>query len=207
MPRGRHAVRADRRVGPGRLAVPVLAALVLLGSARTWAYWTDAATVTGGALTAGTMDLQVNGEAVGVGTDLTVATLTTDDLTPGEAQAFALTVGNVGAPDLTWTATATRAASPTWTYSGDPLRVTLHAGTPLDDAAYPRVDTCSGAALGPAVVISAASDALTLNSQPLAAGDSSAVCVLVAMISTADNANQGATGALRMTFDGVQVIP
>ncbi|WP_181642620.1 SipW-dependent-type signal peptide-containing protein [Nocardioides massiliensis] len=185
----------------------ILGVLAGTGVAGAWAYWTDTATVRSGPIRAGSMDLRVNGEAVGTGTSVTVAAIATNDLTPGEAQAFALTISNVGTPDLKWTATATRAATPAWGYSGDPLLVTLHRGAPVDDASYPRVDSCTHPAMGSVVAVTAGSSLLTAGPQLLTAGQSEVVCVLIAMDDTAGNANQGASGAVALTFDAVQVTP
>ncbi|CAB4719081.1 unannotated protein [freshwater metagenome] len=183
----------------------MVAALVGFGSAGTYAYWSDTGVLTGGALASGTMDLRLDAGAVGLGTGYAKATIAVADLTPGEARSFDLSISNVGNPPFTWTATATRGASPTWTYLLDPVSVQVYAGTAVAGSGYPRVDSCSGAALGTAVTLTAASTSAITTAQTLAAGASQSVCLLVRFASSADNSNQGRTGSLSMTFSAAQV--
>lgn len=209
---GRHAAerpsRGARRAVPTRRRPPVktvlVAALLLgAGSTGTYAYWNDTATVTGGELQSGSMDLQVDGGAVGTGTNVTVGSIATSDLTPTEYQAFDLSLANVGTPDFTWTARAQRGS--TWTYVGDPLTVQLFEGSAVDDPTYPRLDTCHGPALGVEQTLSTAGEALTVTSVTLVAGGTAPVCVRIGMKADADNTNQGKAGTVELRFEATQV--
>lgn len=201
---GRRAARARRR--PPVKTVLVAALLLGAGSTGTYAYWSDSATVTGGELQSGSMDLQINGGAVGTGTDVTVGSIATSDLTPSEYQAFDLSLANVGTPDFTWTAAVQRVDT-TWSYVDDPLTVQLFTGSVEEDPDYPRIDACvGGSPLGPEETVLTTAASLTTSPVTLASGGTDSLCVLVGMKSSADNANQGKTGTIELHFDAHQVI-
>ncbi|NYJ01600.1 putative ribosomally synthesized peptide with SipW-like signal peptide [Nocardioides thalensis] len=212
----RHAA-PRRRVwfGSGRTrAVLSLGVVLALGVAGTTAYWTDTAAVSTGPVTSGAMDLQVAQTtagpwgAVGTGTAFSASHVTVPNLTPSEAYAFPLAVRNVGQADFTYTATVTQGGSPAWTFVGTPIQVQLYAGSPVTvDTTYPVQQTCGGTALTASpVTVTAGSTIVTSAARRVDAGATDAqLCVLVSMVSTADNANQGRQGQLRFDLSATQV--
>lgn len=186
-------------------AVLSLGLLVGFGSLSTFAYWTDTATISGGTLQSGSMDMQfdTNG-AVGIGTNYSRNNISWSGLAPGERKSFALTVRNVGNPVFTYSATGTRGTSPAWTFTGTPITVQLFTGTPVPDTTYPQVDGCSGASIGEAQPIDATSKNLITTPRDLAGGGSEALCVVVGIASNADNANQSKTGSVALNFTANQ---
>lgn len=211
---GRHAAprSAPRWFGRGRTrAILSLGVVAALGVTGTSAYWTDEAVVSGGSISSGSMDLQVSADgttwtAVGIGTPGTAGHITVSNLTPSEAYAYPLRVRNVGDADFTYSATVTRGSSPAWTFVGDPVTVRVYAGSPVTtDTTYPIQQTCGGTALTAAVTVTASSTTV-VPSRPVGAGATDAqLCVLVTLASTADNANQGKQGQLRLDFTAQQV--
>jgi predicted ribosomally synthesized peptide with SipW-like signal peptide len=200
--------------GRGRTrALLSLGTLLALGAVGTAAAWTDTAQVDAGAIASGSMDLQVAQTTAGpwsaVGTDAAYAAthVTISNLTPSEAYAFPLAVRNVGAADFTYTATVRQGASPAWSFVGDPITVQLFAGTAnTTDATYPVQQACGGTALAPAatVVVGATTVVTTPRRVNKGASDSQ-LCLLVTMVTSADNANQGKQGQLRLDLTATQV--
>lgn len=204
---GRRHPRARRRL----VAVGLLAAGVLIGTngAGTLAFWTDESIVTSAPIQSGTMDLQfdTNG-AIGLATPYAKADVTWNNLTPGEHKAFNLTVKNVGNPTFTYTATVTRAASPTWSYVGTPVTVQFFAGSRTAlDTTYPQQETCTGAALGPAQAVDGTAKSVLTAAQTILGGGQQDVCMVVGIDPAATNNNQGKTGALAFSFAATQVVP
>ncbi|MVA74720.1 hypothetical protein GC722_01525 [Auraticoccus sp. F435] len=210
----RRAVEQTRR--PRSLWRPVLAlaaAVVLgVGGASSYAYWQDTAQVTTGQITAGTLDLQLDsGGAVGTGTAYTKTSIAASNLYPGERLAFPLTVRNVGGVPVRYSATVTRAASQPWTYDATAITLQVYAGpTTAAGTSYPRTGSCGGTALHSSAVAVAPSggpQALFSARGPLGGGAEEPLCLLVAMPSTAANANQGKTGTLQLDLTAEQVVP
>lgn len=206
--------RGRRRwFGRGRTrALLSLGVLACLGVTATSAYWTDTATLDAGTVSSGTMDLQLQlprstsvWEYVGPGGTLTDTTLAISNLTPGESQAFNLAARNVGNPPLGYTATVAQAG--TWTYVNTPITVRFYAAAAAratNISTYPRTGTCTGTALGTAAVTVAPAAATVIPARTLASGASEQLCLVVAMVTTAANENQGKTGSLALAFTATQ---
>ncbi|GAA3542121.1 SipW-dependent-type signal peptide-containing protein [Nocardioides daeguensis] len=213
--RARHRRSAWRSwLGRGRTrALLSLGILLAFGAVGTSAYWTDTATVTGSTITSGSMDLQVAQTTAGpwgaVGTDTAYSAshITISDLTPSEAYAFPLAVRNVGAADFTYGATATQGASPAWGFVDTPITVQVFAGSPVTtDTTYPIQQTCSGTQLAAAATVTTGDTTVIPNTRRLDKGVTDAqLCVLVSMVSTADNSNQGKQGQIRLDLAATQV--
>ncbi|MEZ0580025.1 SipW-dependent-type signal peptide-containing protein [Nocardioides sp. MH1] len=215
---GKHS--ADRRsvlrswFGKGRTrAVLTLGVLGALGVTSTSAYWTDDAVVPSGQIASGSMDLQVSNDnttwgAVGPGTAHSATHITVANLTPSEAYAFPLFVRDVGQADFTYTATVTQGASPAWGFVGTPITVQVYAGAPnTTDTTYPIQQSCGGTALtASAVTVTASSSSVMTAARRIGKGASDAqLCVLVSMVSSATNTNQGKQGQLRFDLTATQV--
>lgn len=206
---GRH-VAPRRWFGRGRTrALLALGTVFALGAVGTSAYWTDTATITGGTITSGSMDLQLQTPSsaswvhVGSGTSATDATLAIGNLTPNEYHAFDVAARNVGNADFTYTATVAQAGS--WTYVNTPITVQFFTGGRVgaEDTSYPIQETCSGTAL--ATVPVAAGPTTVIPSRPLALGASEQLCVRVGMVQDATDTNQNKSGQLRFDFTATQV--
>lgn len=208
-PRDGLATRAWAVVRAPRTRALLSVGLLLgFGSIGTYASWSDTAVVSGGAISSGTMDLQFDsGGAAGTGTGYAKSSITWSGLAPGEHKAFNLTVRNVGNPPFTYGATVTRGSTPAWTFTGTPVTVQLFAGTAVADTTYPQQDGCTGAALGPVQSVDATGKTLLTTAQELAPGGSQSVCAVVGLATAADNANQGRTGSVALTFTANQKTP
>ncbi len=212
-PAGRAAAAEGRR--PRSFLTPVLAlaaaVAVGMGGASSYAYWQDTARVTTGEITAGTLDLQVDGNAVGQGTGFAKTTVTATGLYPGERLAFPMAVRNVGGASVRYSATVAPAASPTWGYDGTAITVQVVVGsTTPAGTSYPRAGSCTGTTLTAApVAVAPSGDPRTLFSGrgPLSGDTTETLCLLVAMPGTASNANQGKTGAMVIDLVAEQVVP
>lgn len=187
------------------LALALVAALgVGAGGAGTYAFWNDKVDVTTGSVSAGTMDLRVDDQAVGQNASYTKSSIAFANRTPGEYEAYSLTFRNVGDPPGTYRLEALRGS--TWTYLNDAVVVQAFTGSPVEDATYPVQDTCSGTALGPEQLLSTASAfSLTTSARSLAAGAQETLCVRIGISVNADNGNQGKTGTLLLRATLTQV--
>ncbi len=207
--------RAVESAGPRSLLVPALALLaaVVLGvsGASTYAYWQDSARVTTGAITAGTLDLQVDGAAVGQGTPYAKTSVTANNLYPGERVAYPLEIRNVGGASVRYSATVTRGESPAWGYDSTAITLQVFVGaTTSAGTTYPRNGSCQGTALNTsplAVAASGAPQQVFTGRGPLGGGATETLCLLVAMPVAAANVNQGKTGALAIDLVAEQVVP
>jgi hypothetical protein len=176
-----------------------------------WAYWSDTATVQGGTLTSGSMDMQLSANgttwgAIGLGTAFDdSAVITASNLTPSESYAFTLSLRNVGQADFTYSATVSQGS--TWTFVSTPITVRFFAGgTPSTDTTYPLQHTCSGGtALGSVTTVGASATGVFTAARRLNAASSDQLCLEVAMATAADNTNQGQSGILRFDFAATQV--
>lgn len=207
---GRHSDGLGRRLwravrSARTRAVLSLGLLLGFGSIGTYAYWSDSAVVSGGAITSGRMDLQFDTDgAVGNGTGYAKTSITWSGLAPNERKSFNLTVKNVGNPPFTYVATVTRGTTPAWTFVGTPITVQVYSGTAVPDATYPQQDTCTGAALGTAQAVDGTNKSLLTNAQEIAAGGSQPICIVVGLDAAADNQNQAKTGSVSLTFTANQ---
>lgn len=182
----------------------------------TTAYWTDTATVTGGSITSGRMDLQVaqsataadaSWGAVGTGTAYAATNIAIPAIMPGESYAFGLAVRNVGAADFTYGMTVTQGGSPAWGFAAGVVTVQVYAGTPnTSDTTAPIQQSCGGTSLAPAATVTTGNIVVIPSGRAVAHGTvDSQLCVLVSMTSSADNSNQGKSGQLRFDATATQV--
>jgi len=184
------------------LALALVAALgVGAGGAGTYAFWNDRTDITTGSVSAGSIDLQVRADAqapwqaVGRDTAATVPGIAFADRTPGEYEAYLLTLRNVGNPPGTYTLSVLRGAA--WTYLDDAVVVQAFTGSVVDDTTYPIQKSCNGSSLGPPQTVSSASAfSLTTAARTLPAGGSETICLRIGLASGASNDNQGKSGTL-----------
>ncbi|WP_341230561.1 TasA family protein [Nocardioides salarius] len=178
----------------------VVAGALLLGVTSglgTLAYWNDVETVTGGTVTAGSLDLTVedtNGVAVGQWNQLTLATIA-----PGESVAAALTVRNVGTTPFT---VAVAASGTGLLLPAVDVAVASGVAPVTTSPTYPRGQTC-GVAIDRPLSGSPTWD-VAGTVQP---GGSVQVCVRLALRVTADNTLQGKTITPSFTLTATQVQP
>jgi len=208
--------RSRRRwFGRGRTrALLTLGVIASLGAVGTSAYWTDSATVTGGTITSGTMDMQVAQTTAGpwgamdLGTDYSAGHIAVSNMVPGGSAAFSLAVQNVGDADFTYTAAVTQGSSQTWGFVSTPITVQLfRGGTPTNSSiGFPPSGTCpGGTSLGPAVTVTNGASQVLTNPERVDHGASEALCVVVAMSPNAVNDNQGKQGQLQFNLTATQV--
>ncbi len=206
---GRHTAARPRRAPWGRVALS-LCVLLGLGSAGTLAYWTDTATVTTGSLQSGTLDLRIDGGAIGPGGTVAKSTLAMTSMVPGESVAVLVAVQNpAGSVGFRYRATAfasgTLAAALRWTTVPGATAVTN-----TTNAAGLRVGSCTGGT--PAEGVSAATIGTTLatatpvvpNRRTVATNAAENVCVLVSLPDVG-NEFQDKTASGTLTFDALQV--
>lgn len=208
---GRHADRRARRsrrilTSARTRALLSLGLLVGFGSIGTFAFWTDTAQVNTGSISSGKMDLQFDtGGAAGTGTAYSRSNITWSGLAPNERKAFNLQVNNVGNPPFTYTATATRGATPAWTFVGTPITVQFFTGTAVADTTYPQQDSCNGAPIGAVQNVDGTNKSVITTPRQLAAGANENVCIVIGLASSATNDNQGKTGSIALDFTANQV--
>lgn len=167
-----------------------VATLLLVGGRGTLAFWTDSATVGGATITAGTLDLTVDG-AQGNPTASATANLALAGMVPGESVASNVVLANAGDVGFNW-----RASAATGGDLGPTLAVEVYLGSASgDDTTYPRTETCSGTAV-----------TLGSTSTRLNRGQNATVCVKVTLPVDAANSFQSrTTGSATVTFDATQV--
>lgn len=190
------AERAHGRPLPA-LLLTLVALLGATGGLGTFAYWNDVETVSGGTVTAGSLDLTVedsNGIAVGQWNQLTLA-----NFAPGESVAAALTVRNVGTTPFT---VAVAASGTGLLLPAVDVAVASGVAPVTVSPTYPRRQTCGVATDRP------------LNGSPtwdvagtVPPGGSVQLCVRLALQVTADNTLQGKTITPSFTLTATQVQP
>ena len=174
------------------LALGVVGLLCVTG---TYAYWTDTVPVSGTTISAGTLDLKVNGQdSLPSYTDLSLTSMV-----PGESTAAVLTVKNSGTVDLTYYATSTASSD-----LGSALSVKVTADSSTGGTA--RVKTCPGTAL----TTSGSSFGGNLvgtesNPRKLSSGSTETLCVQASLPASAPSSLQGATSNVTLTFKASQV--
>ena len=193
---GRWSARLLRR-RPWWRSVPLRAALSLglvlgLGSAGTFAYWTDEATVTGLTITAGTLDLELQDDA---DDSVSFTSLNISTMMPGQSVAGVLKVENVG--NVGFTYTATTAVSNSTLAGALDLKVTTGTVSGSSPSA-----TCSGTQLsGTGTKLD---QALVSTGRTLAASASENLCIQVSMPSGAASSLQGASTTVTYTVTATQ---
>ena len=209
---GRHAaVGVSRRgFGPALAALGALLVLLVgLSPRSSFALWNDTSTMTGGTIHAGSMDLRLATTlaqgAQGAGTDYAASDITVTNLTPGESYAFPVTVTDAGDADFSLTATVVQAAG--WSFTADnPVTVQLFTGAAkTTDTTYPVQQGCDGSPLTAAPVAVAGSPQAVVPPTRVGHGQGLALCLVVAMSSSAGNGNQGQHGALSFAVTATQV--
>jgi len=206
-PAARHAARAShpRRRQPGRIrAVLTLGAALGVAAIGTGAYWTDQAKLAPGPISAGTLDLTLDGDLAGPGGTHAETALSLDDMLPGESVAADVRVQNDGTVDLQYMAVATAGGglASGLTFQVFPGGHARNGGSAADGD---RSGACSGArSFGPALLTDTPE---TVISPPrrLGVGQSETVCIVAELPSAADNALQGASAVATVSFDATQV--
>jgi predicted ribosomally synthesized peptide with SipW-like signal peptide len=164
-----------------------------IGSAGTFAHWTDEVTVTGITFTAGTIDLKVNNQDTVTG----YTTLNITNMVPGNSVAGVLTVKNSGTAPLKYTATSAATNGDTKNLRGNlTVKVTGDGSVTGSSPAA----TCAGSALSGTGT--ALNGGLVTTGRLLAANASETVCLQVTLPSSAASSLQGATTDVSLTFSG-----
>ena len=197
-PRCRSSARAARQRSthwwtsvPSR-AVLSLGLVLGVGSAGTFAYWTDEAVAQGITFTAGTLDLELQDDS---DDSVSFTTLNISNMIPGQSVAGLLKVENVGNVGFTYTA-STSVSNSTLAGALD-LKVTNGSVSGSAPSA-----TCSGSQLsGTGTKLD---QALVSTSRSLSAGASENLCLQVSMPSGASSSLQGTTTTVSYTFTATQ---
>lgn len=175
-----------------------------LGSVGTMAMWSTTVTTTPGTITAGQLDVTVNGALSGqAGRDgtRTEATWSMTNMLPGESEAVNILVANNGVGtiplDVRMNAYATGAFGPALRVRVYDDGVAANSGgsltTPL--ASHYRTGSCTGTPIAAAQAIGTSAATATVvdaTKQQLAVGASHRYCVLVSVDSTASTYNNAA---------------
>jgi len=169
-----------------------LGAVLTAGVTGTFAYWSDAVTLSGAKFTAGTIDLKANNLDTVTGyTSLNISTMV-----PGNSVAGVLTIKNGGTAPFKYTAVTTAT-----NVDGKNLRGSLQVkvtGAATVTGTSPTA-TCSGTALTGSGT--ALNGSLLSTGRLLAAGASETVCVQVTLDSAAPTSVQGGTTDVVFTFN------
>lgn len=179
-------------------SVPLRAVLSLglafgIGSAGTFAYWTDEATVSGITITAGTLDLEINDDA---DDSVSFTSLNISNMIPGQSVAGVLKIENAGNVGFTYTA-ATSVSNSTLASALD-VKVTNASSV---GGSSPNA-TCSGSQLSGTG--SKLDQALVSTARTLAASASENLCIQVSMPSNAPSSLQGLSTTVSYTFTATQ---
>jgi len=170
-----------------------LGLVLSVGVTGTFAFWTDAASVSGTTFSSGTLDMKLNGSDNPTG----YTVLNISNMVPGNSMAAVITVSTVtglGAAPFKWTASATATNADTKNLRGS-LVVKITAGTVSGTA--PTM-TCSGTAI--------AGSGTTLNGPLITTGrlvtpnTPDAICIQVTLDANAPTTLQGATTDVVMNF-------
>ncbi|KQQ41338.1 MULTISPECIES: SipW-dependent-type signal peptide-containing protein [unclassified Nocardioides] len=168
-----------------------LAVVACVATTGTWAAWTDEVPVSGATVTAGSIDLTVDGSNAVTG----YTSLSVGAMVPGGSVAAVLTVRNAGTAPLRWTATSTATNG-----DGKGLAATLVVKVTGDTTVTGSAPTttCAGTALAGAG--SALNGALVGTGRTLAPATTEKVCVQLTLPGNAASGLQGATTAVTLTF-------
>jgi len=187
-------------------AVSAGVAVVLLGgTAGTYGFWSDQATVTGAAVVSGSLSMTINGEDTDT---YTWTDLATSDLAPGESVAAVLTIGNPG--DVPFTVTAQGqpgAGSNNGLRQKTPIVVRVGGSVANDgDTTYPREETCTGGTLTWDAILSnpGPDDVVTGTSFEVATGAALDVCVQATLETSSDNSLQNQEYYPELVFTATQ---
>ncbi len=204
--RPRHRRRHSGRVR----AVLSLGLLLGITQVGTLASWTDSATVAGGDIASGTLDLTVGESSAnqlsGPGGTWTHTTLALAAMAPGESLARALSVGNGGSVALAYNAAVVTSNNDLL----NGLQLTVVEGATVGNtgtqAANNRSGTCTGGTATALTSANVSTTASSLHAAPasLASAGVRTYCVRVLLVGTAPNAMQGKTTALTFSFNASQ---
>lgn len=199
-PRRRAHRSAIRALFSGLSSARVRAALgfgvvLCLGSVTTFAYWTDEATVSGGAFNAGKLDIKVGDPGVDNNPTQFTSDFAMSSMVPGSAKNATLQVTNAGTVGFTYTvgASATEAGAGS-NQMGAAIRIAVYAGS-----------SCTGAPIaGPS-----APSALTVTrpALPPATGNAESLCFRASLPSNASTDLQGRSTVVTLTLTATQVTP
>lgn len=164
-----------------------------IGSAGTFAHWTDEVTVTGITFTAGTIDLKVNNQDTVTG----YTTLNITNMVPGNSVAAVLAVKNSGTAPLKYTATSSATNSDSKNLRGN-LTVKVTGDSSVTGSSPSA--TCAGSALSGTG--SALNGGLVTTGRLLSSNASENLCIQVTLPSGAGSSLQGATTDVTLTFTG-----
>lgn len=195
---GRRRAHARRRV-PVRLllCLGILAAPAVSG---TYAYWTDDVPIAGVDLTAGTLDLTVNGAD-----PYASATLAMPAMVPGSSAAETLTVANAGTAPAKYTTIGGLSGTGAADYAAagsNGLLITITDGTASGGS-------CGGTTLLAETPLTATTTTSLLSARPVAALAPAAtdqLCVRVRLAAAAPSSLQGKTATLTLTVTGTSDV-
>ncbi len=176
-------------------AVLSLGIVLGFGSVSTFAYWTDQATVQGGAFTAGTLNIKV-GDPVTENdpTDFT-ASFALIDMVPGSTKDAVLKVYNAGSVGFTWAVTGSATNSGAGTNQmGSAIRITV----------YPS--STAGVCTGTAIIADKAPSQVTFTRPELAKNANTSLCFRAALPGAASTDLQGQTTEVTFTLRADQVL-
>lgn len=200
---GRHVAQRRRRGSVRVRALMCLGLLAAPATAGTFAFWTDDVQITGGTLTAATLDINVKG-----GDPQATTTLAMSAMVPGSSSAEVLPVNNVGtAPakySMTGGLTGTNATDFS-TAATDGLLLTIRSGGTVSGSG--SAATCTGGtALVSALPLTATTTTTILTRTQtalLAAGTGSeSLCFQIKLADTAPSSLQGKTTTATFTVTG-----
>ena len=164
-----------------------------IGSAGTFAHWTDQVTVTGVTFTAGTIDLKVNNQDTVTG----YTTLNISNMVPGNSVAGVLSIKNAGTAPLKYTAVSAATNGDSKNLRGG-LTVKVTGDSSVTGSSPSA--TCAGTALSGTTT--ALNGGLVTTGRLLAAATEEKLCVQVTLPSSAAGTLQGATTDVTFTFTG-----
>lgn len=208
-----HRAPHRRRSGRARALIS-LAAVAALASGMsvkgTFAFWSDSATVQTGTFTSGTLDITVNGQLAGQGSNggsTTVAALSLSNMVPGESVAVAFPLKNDGSTPVTYTLTGTGSEGLAVT-NGLQYSVAFGA-TPSNSGVAGegnRLGSCGGVtATDSNTTLLTSSPSTFATNRALATGATDSVCIVARLNFNAPNALQGLTGKASFLFASKQV--
>ncbi|WP_168929585.1 SipW-dependent-type signal peptide-containing protein [Nocardioides sp. GY 10127] len=198
-PRPRRLRRRDsRRAAPWLVG---LALLGLVGVRPTWAAWTDSADLTGTTVTAGTLDVRLDGSDNRASTTLTMAAMV-----PGSSAAEVVVVQNNGTAALSWTLSSSLGGAGATAYStATALRLTVRAGGTRSGSGSSA--TCTGGTVLATDVALTSSSATVVTAQgPLAGGGSTSLCVQVALDAAAPSTLMGVVATVAVSVQASSVV-
>ena len=203
---GTHRAERANRLRRRPSQALLLAGALLLGATSglgTLAYWNDVETVSGGTITAGTLDLTVEG----VQGPYSWSDLKMDAMAPGESVAAELSIQNAGSTPFTLTVTG--AATGTGTVSLLPyVTATIRMdGTASPDEDYPRTETCSGGTVTFSSPLTTTSQVVATSGVIAGGSGTASMCVSLALSGTAPMDVQRSTVMPTFQLTATQVRP